>query len=242
LAYNADQVLFAHVVDRPDDEIQLDVAALLVGEWAYPGLDVAHYLALLDRFAEQVVKTRDNLEPAPFYSIRALNQVMFERLGFRGNDDEYYDPRNSFLNEVLDRRVGIPNSLTVIYMEVARRVDLDIVGVAFPGHFLARYDEDGESLIIDPFHMGLSLDAEDLQQRLVQASGPEAELVPALLVPASKKQILRRMLVNLAGIYRNEGDVRSQIAVLERISVLDPDDVRIERELAHLRRRASELN
>ena len=115
---------------------------------------------------------------------------MFDKLGFRGNEDDYYDPRNSFLNEVIDRRVGIPISLSVVYVEVARRLDLDVKGVAFPGHFLVRYDDGaGESLIIDPFHMGLTLDVEDLSARLDGTSGIDAELSPEMLTAASKKQI-----------------------------------------------------
>jgi len=238
-----DQVLFAHVVDRPEDEVQLDVAALMVGEWEYEGLDVSHYLALLDGFAEQVTKTLESQEKTRHAGIRALNKVLFDKLGFRGDEDDYYDPRNSFLNEVIDRRVGNPISLSVIYLEVARRLGLDIVGVAFPGHFLVRYDDDdGESLIIDPFHMGLTLDAEDLQARLDGAGGIDTELTPDLLAPASKKQVLTRMLANLANIYRRDGDVYRSIHCLERLKILTPDDYKIEAELGRLRRRESELN
>lgn len=242
MAHDADRVLFAHVVDRPEEEIQLDVAALLLGEWAHPGLDVVHYVGLLDRFAERVEKARDEQEPAPFRGIRALNHVLFDTLGFRGNEDDYYDPRNSFLNEVMDRRVGIPISLTVIYMEVGRRVGLDVRGLAFPGHFLARYDEGDEALVIDPFHGGISLDEDDLNERLERMYGDEAELTAELLEPASKKQILRRMLTNLASIYRKRGDGARVLEVLERIAVLEPTDELIARELAELRRRVGQSN
>ena len=242
MARDAGQVLFAHVVERPDEEIQLDVAALLLGEWAYPGIDVEHYLGLLDRFAERVVEVRDNQEAVPFVGIRALNQVLFDVLGFRGNEDEYYDPRNSFLNEVIDRRVGIPISLTVLYIEVGRRIGLDIRGLAFPGHFLARYDEGDESLVIDPFNMGMTLDEDDLQERLEQAVGEDAELTPQLFMPASRKQILRRMLTNLAGIYRKGGELERALAVFERMAVLDPSDARVDRELEELRRRVGQSN
>ncbi len=238
----ADQVLFAHVVDRPEDEIDLAVAALLIGEWEYDELDVAHYVALIDGFADQVKSALDNQPPGRFVGIRTLNRVLFEKLGFRGNEDEYYDPRNSFLNEVIDRRVGIPITLSVLYMEVGRRVDLDIAGVAFPGHFLVRYEEDGDTLIIDPYHMGLTLDGEDLQQRLEHVAGAGAQLSDELLDPASKREILTRMLSNLTGIYRRDGDVARSIAVLERMQVLQPDDPRVAKELSTLRRRASELN
>ena len=119
---------------------------------------------------------------------------------------------------------------------------LSIQGVGFPGHFLVRYDNDDESLIIDPFHMGLTLDSEDLQRRLAQVAGSEAHFETQLLEPASKTQILTRMLANLSSIYRREGDVLRSIAVLERMQILDPEDSRIEHELGNLRRRATELN
>jgi len=242
VTWSADQVLFAHVVDRPESQLPLDVAGLLVGEWRYPELDVGHYLGVLDGFADQVATTRDNQEPVPFRGIRALNSVLFDKLGFRGNDDDYYDPRNSFLNEVIDRRVGIPIALAVIYIEVGRRAGITIGGVPFPGHFLVRYDEDDESLVLDPFQMGLSLDEDDLRARLVEHAGADAELVPGMLATASKRQILRRMLTNLSAIFRADGDVHSSIAVLERLCILAPTDVRLERELEQLRRRAGEMN
>jgi regulator of sirC expression with transglutaminase-like and TPR domain len=239
---DADQVMFAHVVDRPDDEVQLDVAALMIGEWEYKGLDVAHYLAQLDSFAERVKQARLEAGETRYAGIRALNRVLFEKLGFRGNEDDYYDPRNSFLNEVIDRRVGIPITLSVLYMEVGRRVGLNIVGVSFPGHFLVRYDDTPGPLLIDPFHMGLTLDSRDLRRLLEKVSGTTAEPSPEMLRPAAKKEILSRMLTNLAAVYRRDGDVMRSIEVLERLQILQPDDHKVKRELEVLRRRASELN
>lgn len=239
---SAGLTLFAHVADRPEDDIELDVAALVAAEWEYEGMDVSHYLRELDGFAERVQRNQQRERREPFGELRALNRTMFQELHFRGSDDDYYDPRNSFLHQVIERRTGIPISLSVIYIEVARRAGVRIEGVSFPGHFLVRYDHDDSAVILDPFRMGLTLDATDLEVLLKRASGPDAELTAELLAPASKRQILLRMLTNLAHIYRDRGDVMRSLEVLERMHVLDREDPRIERELSRLRKRASELN
>jgi regulator of sirC expression with transglutaminase-like and TPR domain len=239
----AGQTLFAHVVSRPDEQLELDVAALLVAEWDYQDLDVAHYLRVLDGFADMA---RDELADGgadtPFSVVRALNNTLFGVLGFRGNDDDYYNPRNSFLHEVLDSRTGIPITLSVTYMEVARRLGVSVRGVSFPGHFLIRYDEGDDTMILDPFRMGLSLDEDTLRELHRSVAGAEARFGPELLEPASKREILSRMLANLAGIYGRSGDVFRSLEVLERMAILEPDDRRILRELERLRRRANLLN
>lgn len=234
--------LFAHVADRSDEDIELDVAALLIAEWEYDGLDVSRYTALLDDFAERVQRAwRERQEPA-FAEIRALNRTLFQELGFRGNDDDYYDPRNSFLHQVIERRVGIPITLSVLYIEVARRAGVQVDGVSFPGHFLVRYDRDESSVIIDPFRMGVTLDATELEALLKRARGPEAELTVESLAPASKREILLRMLTNLAHIYRERGDAPRMLQILERMYVLDPENEGLERELHRLRQRTSAAN
>jgi regulator of sirC expression with transglutaminase-like and TPR domain len=232
--------LFAHVADRSDEDIELDVAALLIAEWEYEGLDVSRYTALLDEFRVQR-SWRERQEPS-FAEIRALNRVLFQELGFRGNDDDYYDPRNSFLHEVIERRVGIPITLSVLYMEVARRAGVHVDGVSFPGHFLVRYDRDDSSVIIDPFRMGVTLDADELEALLKRARGPEVELTAESLAPATKREILLRMLTNLAHIYRDRGDSPRMLQILERMYVLDPENAGLERELQRLRQRISIAN
>jgi regulator of sirC expression with transglutaminase-like and TPR domain len=235
-------MMFEHVVTRDDDEFELDVAALLVAEWEYPNLDVAHYMEVLDGFADRVRETLAKVDNQPFAPVSALNRTLFGELGFRGDDEDYYDPRNSFIHEVVDRRLGIPISLSVMYMEVARRLDISIDGIGFPGHFLVRYDEGDESLIIDPYRMGLTLDSEDLQTLIEQFEGPDAELDPSVLQPVSNLQILMRMLTNLAAIYSKQGDAVRSVEVLERMRILDPDNPRVLRELYRLRQRATEVN
>jgi regulator of sirC expression with transglutaminase-like and TPR domain len=232
---------FAAIVQRPEAEIELDRAALLVGAWDYDRIDIAHYRATLDAIAESALRRRRDLRDLPAPTVRALAEVLFDDLGFHGNTTDYYDPRNSFLHEVIDRRTGIPISLSVLYIEIARRMGVPAAGIGFPGHFLVRI-EDGEPLILDPFRGGAPLGHGELEALLRRTAGADAKLEPDLLKPASKPQILTRMLVNLAGIYGRDGDLDRSLEVLERLHLLDAENPRILRELEQLRHRVDTLN
>ena len=232
-------LLFRHVVEDEED-VDLVVAALIAIEFEYPDLDVARYVDQVDRFADLASGlVRDE---APGGAISALDAAFFEHLGFRGNQDDYHDPRNSFLNEVIDRRTGIPITLSLLYIELGQRMGLQLTGMSFPGHFLVRYQEGEQLVFIDPFHQGARLDRDALQARLRRVVGPGAQLADQHLAPASRRHILLRLLTNLAAIYRRAGDVYRSIAVLERMNALDPDDGRVEGELRQLRRRADGMN
>lgn len=239
-----DLILFQHLVVEGGEDVDLVVAALVAVEFEYPDLDVARYVDQVDRFADLALGLAHELERDAQHegAIRALDAAFFDHLGFRGNHDDYYDPRNSFLNEVIDRRTGIPITLALLYIELGQRMGLELTGLSFPGHFLVRY-RDGEHLIfIDPFHQGARLDLEALEARLRRVVGPGAQLAEEHLEPASKRLMLLRLLTNLAAIYRRAGDVFRGIAVLERMQVLEPGDARVEGELRQLRRRAEGLN
>ena len=240
-----DLLLFQHVVGGGDD-FDLLVASLVAVEFEYPGLDVSRYVARVDAFADLARSlARSEVAAGELSSegqLVALDRVFFGQLGFRGNQDDYYDPKNSFMNEVIERRTGIPISLAVLYIDLGRRLGLDLAGLSFPGHFLVRYQSGDELLFIDPFHQGARLDVEALEGRLRRVVGPGAELAEEHLEPASKHHMLTRMLTNLAAIYRRAGDVYRGIAVLERMLVLDPANARVEGELKLLRRRAEGLN
>ena len=234
-----DLLLFQHVVEDGED-VDLVVAALVAIEFEYPNLDVAGYVEQVDKFADLACDlAQDDAAGGP---IGALDTTFFDRLGFRGNQDDYYDPKNSFLNEVIDRRTGIPITLALLYIELGQRMGLDMVGLSFPGHFLVRYTEGEHLVFIDPFHRGARLDLGALEARLRRVVGPGAQLAEEHLEPAPKRHMLLRMLTNLAAIYRRAGDVHRGIAVLERMRVLDPGNPRVEGELRQLRRRFEGLN
>jgi regulator of sirC expression with transglutaminase-like and TPR domain len=220
----------------------LDDVALLVGDWDHPDLDVAHYHRQLDEIAGVVRQATDRETSSMVDRARVVSDVLFARMRFRGNVEDYYDPRNSFLGQVLDRRLGIPITLSVLFIEVARRVGVLVQGVNFPGHFLVRVADDDAWRFLDPFGAGRLLDNRDLESLLRQASGPTAALEPALLAAASKRQIVSRLLVNLAGIYGRQDDLPRSLQVLERLAILDPDNPRLVRELSLLRDRVDSLN
>jgi regulator of sirC expression with transglutaminase-like and TPR domain len=236
---------FAAVVQRDEDELELDVAALLIGAWEHEAFDVEPHRRALDALAARsaaavgAAATTDE-------AARALARTLFVELGFRGNTEDYYDPRNSFLADVLERKVGIPITLSVLYVEVARRLGLAAAGVGFPGHFLVRVDGTreplSERLILDPFGGGAVLDRAGLAALLARASGPDARLEDVSLAPTPKRAILVRMLNNLAGIYGRTGDTFRSLEVYERIAVLDPSDDRLAASVERLRRLVSSLN
>ncbi len=192
-------------MNAPGDD--LAPAALAIARIEYPSLDAGPYLARLDRMGEEAsARIRFVSEPPPQESVRAFNEYLYDEQGFAGNRDRYDDPRNSFLNEVMDRRTGIPISLAVIYLEVARRAGLSVDGVNFPGHFLLRAGNDARSdaadmVIIDPFHGGAQLSEYDCRQLLRQHIGDEAAFDATLLAPANRHDIVVRMLVNLKRLY-----------------------------------------
>jgi regulator of sirC expression with transglutaminase-like and TPR domain len=155
--------------------------------------------------------------------------VLFQEYGFRGNRENYYDPRNSFLNEVLDRKTGIPISLSVVYMEVAQRIGLRLQGVGFPGHFLTKYRGNGEEIVIDPFNAGEIRSRESLENMLYKLYGEKIPFHADFLAPVTTKQILRRMLTNLKMIYLRDNQPMKALSAMERLVILDPvsaEDIR----------------
>jgi regulator of sirC expression with transglutaminase-like and TPR domain len=207
-------------------------AALLIARLEYPRLDVGAYLHRLDDMgaaaATRVEATARDRDPRA--RITALNTYLFDDEGFAGNRERYDDPRNSFLNEVLDRRTGIPITLAVVYMEVATRAGVDVRGVNFPGHFLLRCPAAERSglmrdTIVDPFHGGAVLTEHDCRQLLRQHAGDEVAFDPMLLQPATKQQILIRMLTNLKRIYVQLRSFPQARAITDLLLAVDRDDV-----------------
>jgi regulator of sirC expression with transglutaminase-like and TPR domain len=214
---------FRRAVERPEDALDLGRAALAIAESEYPRLDTTAYLARIDELAIAVTKHLTGAESAPHRSIAALNYVLFQQCAFRGNRDDYFDAKNSFLNEVIDRRIGIPITLSVLYMEVARRIGLPLLGVGFPGHFLVKYLDDREEIVIDPFNGGDIRTPDSLQQLLAGLYGKPVALSPQLLDPVTKRQILRRMLNNLKFVYLRQRDFVKALAALDRMTIAEPN-------------------
>ncbi len=214
---------FRDAVDRPEDSIDLGRAALAIARSEYPYLDIAVYIARMDEFAVEVASHLGGDESGLHRSIAALNYVLFQKHGYRGNRDDYFDAKNSFINEVIERRRGIPISLSVLYMEVARRIGLPLLGVGFPGHFLVKYLDDRQEIIIDPFNGGDVKTTDRLQQLLVRLYGKAVAFTPELLEPVTKKQIVRRMLNNLKFIYLRHRDFVKALTALDRMMIADPN-------------------
>ena len=227
---------FSALLSRADGEIDLARACLQIAEDVYPGLDVDGYLGEIERFAKRL---RARLAPDAAVEDRviALNEFLFGDLGFCGNADHYYDPRNSYLNEVLDRRAGIPLTLSVLYMEFGWRIELPLAGVSFPGHFLVRLPMRGGTLVLDPFAGGVPQSGDELRERLKRviprvaserkdaARGVAVADLPLeqFLEPASKRQILARLLRNLKGIYREKDSPERLLQVLDRMIIVAPE-------------------
>ena len=181
-------------------QVPLDIAALELASIEFPGLDLEGPLFRLDNIAEQI-QSQLTAGASGLDFIKATNELLFDVLQFRGNEGEYYDPRNSCLNSVLTRRLGIPISLSVLYIEIARRLRRPMYGVGLPGHFVVAYEDADARYWIDPFHAGRILTFADCVALAKQAAGVDIRTNPAVLAPVPKRQILVRMLSNLKAIY-----------------------------------------
>ena len=219
--------LFAAAVNREGGLVDLAPAALLIARLEYPELDVEAYVRRLDQMGD-ALRERMTDDADPQTRLAALCVYLFEEEGFRGNSDEYYDPRNSFLNDVLDRRVGIPISLSTVFIEVGERLGLAVAGVGLPGHFIVRVHDENGDVLVDPFHGGMLLSEEDCQKRLDRVSGGKLKLRPQHLADCSRKQMLARMLSNLKGIYDKAGDHSRALGVMDLLLTVtaDPEQVR----------------
>jgi regulator of sirC expression with transglutaminase-like and TPR domain len=218
--------LFAHLATLPDAEIDLPQAALVIAESEYPDLDIPRYLAVLEDLgatARRRVQGASEDEPEGG-AIAQVAQWLYGQAGFHGNNEDYYDPKNSFLNEVIDRRTGIPITLAVVLLDVCRRAGIAAHGVSFPGHFLVRTEDPDETAVfLDPFD-GRILSRADLRALHARATGQLADPDPRLLEPASRRHTLLRLLNNLRGIYAARSDRVRLLGILERMLVLAPSD------------------
>lgn len=213
------------ILALPDDAIDLGQASLLIAREEYPDLQVGQYLARLDEMAE-AVKSRLRGGEVFTTQIAHLNRVLFNEMGFRGNREEYYDPRNSFLNDVLDRRVGIPISLSTVYLEVGRRIGCPLDGVAFPGHFLVRFAGPipKSEILVDPYNRGMLLTEDDCKRRLKETYKGQVRFRAEFLRRARNRDIIERMLTNLKHIYHGQRDYHRALRIQQMLIALKPDD------------------
>jgi regulator of sirC expression with transglutaminase-like and TPR domain len=211
-------------VTLPDSAIPLAEAALILACEEYPQLEISPYLDILDNMANTA---QQKLRPAdsPVETIKKINTVLFETFGFRGATEDYYDPRNSFFNDVLDRRIGIPITLSAVYMEVSRRLNFPIVGVGMPGHFIVKYWDRREEFFLDPFNRGEILTRDDCRARLHERYGDSIEFDERLLARVTNRQILWRMLNNLKEIYLKAHTFDKGLAIVDMMLMVDPEEI-----------------
>ncbi len=208
-----------------DDDLPLLGTALLIASDEYPDLDVGDYAARFDAWVEALRPGFERGTDLPS-RLTAINRYLFDEVGFAGNDHDYDDPRNSYLNQVLDRKLGIPISLAVVQMEVTRRLGMPLDGVSFPGHFLVRLPVDDGILVLDPFNKGRPVSAEELRERASPHLGgqaPDDQQLLQILAPASHRAILMRMLRNLKGLYQQTGDWERVARSADRLLKLSPN-------------------
>lgn len=211
----------AQELQKAPGQVDLAKAALYIAQEEYPDLDIPAYLGRLDRMAEDL---RQQLPETtyPLQVIRAINRYLFEELNFRGNTADYYDPRNSFLNDVLHRRMGIPITLSLVYLELAKRIGFPMAGVGVPGHFLIRPTLEDMTLFVDPFHQGEVLFEQDCRDRFHQMFGDGARLTPNHMDLISPTAFMVRMLANLKMIYLQRRNVPKALDAINRILLIYP--------------------
>ena len=217
---------FTTAIQLEDSSIELDRVALLIAAEEYPSLDVEEYLSLLDELAANSRRrmTADELND-PLLSAEILALHLFGEGRFAGNSKDYYDARNSFLNDVIDRGRGIPIALSVVFIEVARRLGIQLYGVGLPGHFLIKYTDTVNEIFFDPFNGGKILMEDDCRQKVEEMYQGRVPFHASFLKAFTKKQILSRMLQNLKGVYFNIGELNKALEAIERLLLLNPDSM-----------------
>jgi regulator of sirC expression with transglutaminase-like and TPR domain len=223
---------FSDLVSRDDRDIDLAEAALLLASCHYPRVKAASYLTELDSIAESVA-SQTIPGSSPLEIIQSINDVLFQQLGFHGNSQDYYNPRNSYLNQVIDRRTGIPITLSIVYMSVAERLDFPTEGIGAPGHFLIKHASSGGDIFIDPYNAGRVMSAEECSAFVAEIH-PDVEARAERTPSVTTKQILARMLLNLLKVYASGGDLARATWAIEMILRIEPHSAHFIREHAML--------
>ena len=210
----------AEAISRPDGRIDLARAALAIARWEYPRLDTDAYLERLDGLARAVDGARRSTDDLG--RLHRLREYLFVQQGFVGNRDDYYDPRNSFLNDVLDRHQGIPITLSLVLMEVGKRLGLHIEGIGLPGHFIAGARLGDSQILLDPFNGGALVTPEECEELVGSVLGRPVTLQPEHYAPVTGRQLISRMLANLKSAYWRREQWDRVVGAIDRLLVLDP--------------------
>jgi len=214
---------FARAVEGSERGLDLARAALLVAAEADPNVDIDHEMHTLDSWAAEL---RGRLDPGwnNLQKLARLRNYVFEELGFRGDSQDYFSPSNSLLHEVMERRLGVPLTLSIIFMELGWRIGIPFEGVGFPGHFLVRLKGEPRDLVLDPFNHARTMHEEDCRRLLDEVTGGRIAFDGRLLASVSKRDILTRLLRNLKGAYLRSNQDEGALAAVERLLLLDPSD------------------
>lgn len=231
--------LFTDMLSRSDGDIELDTASLLIAKEEYPGLSVGDYLDRLDSMSEDI-KSVLSADYGPSDVIERMNEYLFEKHGFSGNTEDYYDPKNSYLSDVLDRKTGIPITLSIIYMEIGKRLGVQLHGLGMPGHLIVGYRFQDELKLVDPFNRGVSLTMQECQER-VRAMTNGGPFRLEFLRPMGNKQMLWRMLNNLKGIYIRSVDFKRAVSVMDRMILITPGSATLMRDRGLIKYRMESL-
>lgn len=221
MTYDAWRLYFERVIEAPDEQVNLAEGALILAADEYPDLEVSGTLRELDALAQAFAPRLDR-QGDPRAIITGLNKYLFQELGFSGNLQNYYDPRNSYLNDVMTRRTGIPITMSVVVIELARRLRLPIVGVGLPGHFCVKWQDTTREIVFDPFNGGEILDIASIQARVRETAQPQANFEPDWLDAVGSKYILYRMLNNLKTLFIRRGQIRRAQQATDKLLLLDP--------------------
>jgi len=222
---NPDTAAFEKLFNLPDQDINLAEAALMIARMEYPELNIDDYLSKIQSLAEEINNRLPETANAAEV-LQQLNHVLFIEKGYGGNSDSYYDPRNSFLNDVIERKLGIPISLSILYIELGHALGLPLSGVQFPGHFLVKLEISDGAIVIDPYFGGISLNEEDIDERLQEYYGTQAHKSHShgVLASSSNKDIILRVLRNLRNIYMQDGRWEKALPIANVMTNIDNDD------------------
>lgn len=224
--HSESMVTFVETAGHEDDKINLvEVSLLLAKCIEYPNLVIGEYVKRIEKMAAEIESQLGCDTRNPNSLIDLINNYLFVEQGFNGNEDDYYDPRNSFLNDVMDRKTGIPITLSTLYIALASRVGLGLDGVGFPGHFIVKYSGPGDEILIDPFNKGRILSDKNCQDILNRMFGSRVQFRREMIATSTKKQILSRMLNNLKGIYVDSKNHQKALSVVELILELKPESI-----------------